>query len=98
MDTPPAVTVHCPEVGPAEMLSMETQTSSRFALAATLCAQVSEPAPVVVVELDRAQGFEPKLSSKRLPDGRMVTAPLEDMAPFLERDEFARHMIVPVTE
>ena len=53
---------------------------------------------VVVVELDRAQGFEPKLSSKRMPDGRMVTAPLEDMAPFLERDEFARHMIVPISE
>ena len=27
------------------------------------------------VVLDRTQGFEPKLSSKRLPDGRMVTAP-----------------------
>jgi acetolactate synthase-1/2/3 large subunit len=60
---------------------------------------LARPGPeVVVVELDRAQGFEPKLSSKRLPDGRMVTAPLEDMAPFLERDEFARHMIVPVSE
>jgi acetolactate synthase-1/2/3 large subunit len=53
---------------------------------------------LVVVELDRGQGFEPKLSSKRLPDGRMVTAPLEDMAPFLERDEFARHMIIPHAE
>lgn len=50
---------------------------------------------LVVVELDREQSFEPKLSSKRLPDGRMVTAPLEDMAPFLEREEFARHMLVP---
>lgn len=50
---------------------------------------------LVVVELDREQAFEPKLSSKRLPDGRMVTAPLEDMAPFLEREEFARHMLVP---
>ena len=60
---------------------------------------LARPGPeVVVVELDRAQGFEPKLSSKRLPDGRMVTASLEDMAPFLERDEFARHMIVPVSE
>lgn len=60
---------------------------------------LARPGPeVIVVELDRNQGFEPKLSSKRLPDGRMVTAPLEDMAPFLERDEFARHMIVPVLE
>lgn len=51
---------------------------------------------LIVVELDRSQAFEPKLSSKRLPDGRMVTAPLEDMAPFLDREEFARHMLVPV--
>jgi len=53
---------------------------------------------VIIVELDRAQGFEPKLSSKRLPDGRMATASLEDMAPFLEREEFKSHMIVPVAD
>ncbi|MCE9587114.1 MAG: thiamine pyrophosphate-binding protein [Verrucomicrobia bacterium] len=49
---------------------------------------------VVVVPLDLDQGFEPKTSSKRLPDGRMVTAPLEDMAPFLEREEFLSNMLV----
>ena len=49
---------------------------------------------LTVVELDRSQTFEPKLSSKRLPDGTMVTAPLEDMAPFLERDEFLKNMII----
>ena len=60
---------------------------------------LAAPGPqIIVVELDRNQAFEPKLSSKRLPDGRMVTAPLEDMAPFLERDEFAKHMIVPPSE
>lgn len=57
---------------------------------------LARPGPeVIVVELDQSQGFEPKLSSKRLADGRMVTAPLEDMAPFLERSEFARHMLIP---
>ena len=50
------------------------------------------------VILDRTQGFEPKLSSKKLPDGRMVTAPLEDMAPFLPRDEFARNLLIPPWE
>jgi acetolactate synthase-1/2/3 large subunit len=49
---------------------------------------------VVVVPLDLEQGFEPKTSSKRLPDGRMVTAPLEDMAPFLDREEFLSNMII----
>jgi len=57
------------------------------------------PGPeIITVELDRTQSFEPKLSSKRLPDGRMVTAPLEDMAPFLERDEFRSNMLVPTVE
>ncbi|MDB5336975.1 MAG: acetolactate synthase, partial [Planctomycetaceae bacterium] len=53
---------------------------------------------LIVVELDRTQSFEPKLSSKRLPDGRMVTAPLEDMAPFLDRDEFRSNMLVPTID
>ncbi len=50
------------------------------------------------VVLDRSQSFEPKLSSRKLADGRMVTAPLEDMAPFLEREEFLSNMIVPAVE
>lgn len=50
------------------------------------------------VVLDRSQSFEPKLSSKRLADGTMVTAPLEDMAPFLDRAEFESNMLVPLTE
>jgi acetolactate synthase I/II/III large subunit len=49
---------------------------------------------VIVVPLDLEQGFEPKTSSKRLPDGSMVTAPLEDMAPFLDRQEFSSNMIL----
>ena len=60
---------------------------------------LSHTGPILCeVVLDRTQGFEPKLSSKKLPDGRMVTAPLEDMAPFLEREEFLSNMLVPVAE
>ncbi len=40
------------------------------------------------------QPFSPKLSSKRLPDGRMISSPLEDMAPFLSRGEMKENMIV----
>ncbi len=50
------------------------------------------------VILDREQGFEPKLSSRKLDDGRMVTAPLEDMAPFLDRAELRANMLVPIFE
>ena len=50
---------------------------------------------VCEVMLDPAQGFEPKLSSRRLEDGRMVSSPLEDMYPFLSREELAENMLVP---
>ncbi len=64
-----------------------------------IAAALKTPGPVLCeVMLDRAQGFEPKLSSKKLPDGRMVTAPLEDMAPFLPRDEFKRNLLIPTWE
>lgn len=64
-----------------------------------IAAILETPGPeVIVVELDRTQSFEPKLSSKRLPDGKMVTAPLEDMAPFLDRDEFRTNMLVPTVD
>lgn len=49
---------------------------------------------VILVPLDRNQTFEPKTSSRRLPDGTMATAPLEDMAPFLDRKEFLSNMII----
>ncbi|ASZ10111.1 thiamine pyrophosphate-binding protein [Chitinophaga pendula] len=48
------------------------------------------------VKLDPEQLFEPKLSSKQLPDGRMVSAPLEDMFPFLSKEELESNMIIPL--
>lgn len=38
--------------------------------------------------VDDQQNFEPKLSSKILPDGRIVSAPFDDMFPFLPREEY----------
>lgn len=51
--------------------------------------------PVICeVMLDPEQSFEPRASSRQLPDGRIVTAPLEDMYPFLDREEFLENMLV----
>lgn len=50
----------------------------------------------VVLDLD--QQFAPKAASRMLPDGRMVSAPLEDLAPFLDRDELRSNMLVPLLE
>ena len=41
------------------------------------------------------QPFEPKSASKRLPDGSIVSAPLEDLAPFLPDEEMDEIMIIP---
>ena len=48
---------------------------------------------VCEVMLDENQPFAPKLASRQLPDGSMVSPNLEDMAPFLSREELARNMI-----
>jgi transposase len=49
---------------------------------------------VCEVMIDQNQPFAPKLASRQLPDGAMVSPSLEDMAPFLSREELARNMIV----
>jgi acetolactate synthase I/II/III large subunit len=57
------------------------------------------PGPVVCdVMLDPQQPFEPKTSSRQLPDGRMVSAPLEDMFPFLDRTELLSNLQIPPQE
>lgn len=48
------------------------------------------------VFLDINQPFEPKPSARKLEDGTLVSPPMEDMAPFLDRDELKRIMIVPM--
>ena len=42
--------------------------------------------------IDKGQQFEPKLSSRRLADGSMVSPPLEDLSPFLSDAELAEAM------
>lgn len=55
--------------------------------------------PVVCeVILPKEYAFAPKLSSERKPDGRLVTKPMEDMFPFLDRDEFKQNMLIPTLD
>jgi acetolactate synthase-1/2/3 large subunit len=52
--------------------------------------------PVICeVFVSRDQNFEPKSAAKRLPDGTMVSPPLEDLSPFLSEEEMDRNMIIP---
>ena len=45
---------------------------------------------------DTQQVWEPKSSTKRLQDGTLVSPPLEDLAPFLPREELERNMFIPL--
>ena len=68
-------------------------------LDAALSATLETPGPALCeVVLDLAQAFSPKLASRKLEDGRMITAPLEDMAPFLTREELRSNMLVPLVQ
>lgn len=53
---------------------------------------------VCEVFVTKYQKTEPKTSAKKLPDGRMVSAPLEDMYPFLSREELEENMYILLPE
>ena len=62
-------------------------------------AALETPGPVlcdVQVIPDEVRG--PRLSSVQLPDGSLVSKPLEDLWPFLDREEFFANMIVEPLE
>lgn len=48
--------------------------------------------------VDIHQKFEPKSATKRLEDGTLISPPLEDLAPFLPREELEKIMIIPMWE
>ena len=57
---------------------------------------LEQPGPFICdVLLDPDQPFEPRISSRQLPDGRIVSSNLEDMYPFLDEQELAENMQVP---
>jgi len=54
------------------------------------------PGPVVCdVEITENQFTAPRVSSSKRADGTMESKPMEDMWPFLDREEFAANMIRP---
>jgi acetolactate synthase-1/2/3 large subunit len=60
---------------------------------------LNAPGPLICeVRLADDYKFAPKLSSEKKPDGRIVSKPLEDMYPFLDREEFRGNMLVPEWE
>lgn len=60
---------------------------------------LSQEGPVFCeIFTDTAQVWEPKSGTKRLEDGTLVSPPLEDLAPFLPREELEKQMFIPLVE
>ena len=61
---------------------------------------LNEKEPVFCeVMLDPVEEIGPKVASYKKENGEMVSKPMEDLAPFLERKEFYKNMIIkPIKE
>ncbi len=69
----------------------DTHTTMYRAIETTL--QSNLPT-ICEVFLTPNQNFSPKASSKKLPNGKMRSKPLEDLAPFLSKEELAENMLI----
>jgi acetolactate synthase-1/2/3 large subunit len=98
----PASGVSCPDtLKIAEGYGIPAaRVSDHSDLREAIRAALSFDGPFVLdVTIDPMHPIEPRCKSERLPNGRMVSKPLEDMYPYLDRELFRREMIVrPVEE
>ena len=69
--------------------NVATHADLSAAIRATLDADGPQLCEVMI---DKSQEFAPKLSSRKLDDGTMVSPTLEDLSPFLPREELAAAM------
>lgn len=68
-------------------------------LEAAFTKTLAMPGPAICeIMVSLTQQFLPKSAAKRLPDGSIVSPPLEDMAPYLPDDEMDKLMLVPRVE
>ena len=57
------------------------------------------PGPTLCdVMMPYSQVFSPKVAAEKLPNGKIISKPLEDMFPFLDRAEFKENMLISAWE
>jgi acetolactate synthase-1/2/3 large subunit len=60
---------------------------------------LAQEGPVICeIMIDENQVFAPKLGAKQHPDGSITSPPLEDLSPFLSREELKDNMIIDLLE
>jgi acetolactate synthase-1/2/3 large subunit len=58
---------------------------------------INIPGPVIIeVMVDPSQVQQPRVTSVLQSDGTLKSKPMEDLWPFLSREEFASNMIIPL--
>lgn len=78
-----------------DYISIKTNQEMPNKLKEVLC----HKAPIICeVFVSKEQNFEPKSSAKRLEDGTLVSPPLEDLAPFISREELKENMIIEMID
>ena len=60
---------------------------------------LAQPGPFICeIMMPQNQALIPRVASLKKPDGTIVSRPLEDLYPFLSREEFLKNMIVKPVE
>ncbi len=89
--------VSCPDLKKiAEAYNIKyTHINVNYQFDEELSGIISYPNPIICeVRTDSAQQIIPSVGSRVLPNGSMVSNPLEDMSPLLSREEFHKEMLI----
>ncbi|HVM63103.1 MAG TPA: thiamine pyrophosphate-binding protein [Verrucomicrobiae bacterium] len=86
------------KLGTAYGLTM-FRVSEYAQLRPTIQRVLESPGPAICeVVMDPQQPLVPRTSSRLLPSGQLVSPPLEDLYPFLPREEMKQNMLIPLVE
>ncbi|HSV98603.1 MAG TPA: thiamine pyrophosphate-binding protein [Sedimentisphaerales bacterium] len=97
----PASGLTCPDIVKlAEAYGIESERiADQKTLDERLDTVLSHRGPYICeILMPPEQALIPRVSSLKLPDGRIVSKPMEDLYPFLDREEFRENMIVDPVE
>ena len=76
-----------------------SRISNQQELDTELGSVLAQPGPYICeIMMPENQPLIPRLSSLKKPDGTVVARPLEDLYPFLDREEFMKNMVVKPVE
>lgn len=97
----PSSNVDCPDMEKiAQAYNLDfVRLSNHAELHDKLDSVLSTQGPIICeIMMNPLQALIPRVSSMKLPDGSVVSKPMEDLFPFLSRDEFEENMIIDSVE